>query len=373
LAREFPDYQFVITTHDKLWAKELERVIPNAKLVPLRRWSLEQGADCWQEVLSDWEYYEEQAQSGRPRDAIAGAGRNLEKFLFQMRGNLGLAIPAKRKDDYTIGDLYPEFFKWVNKHPVERPDRPQFVQELKALEREFTEVWRLRNWSGAHFNRWAEMVTSEEALSFLAAIKRLVMAFECPNCGRLVFYNRDARALMCPNCRPSPPPRVVWQYKPEWYVIAGRLLDARRCQVKRNAVPMVQHAFESFLHDARHRMGFPVMAQPYDQYGVGHLCGPFFDWAAKHPRAGVDDWRSIIERQKQALDAYRQGEQWVDIPEAETEAFVGVIRRLTSLFECTTCLQLLDYDHQRETYFCARCTKQETLPSRVSAFWFVRN
>ena len=24
LAREFPDYQFVITTHDKLWAKELE-------------------------------------------------------------------------------------------------------------------------------------------------------------------------------------------------------------------------------------------------------------------------------------------------------------------------------------------------------------
>lgn len=372
LAREFPDYQFVITTHDQLWAKELERIIPNVKLVPLRRWSLDQGADCWQSVLSDWEYYEEQARKGRPQDAIAGAGRNLEKFLHQMRGNLGLAVPAKPDDDYTIGDLYPGFFRWVNKHPLERPDKPQFAQELRALEDELGEVWRLRNWSGAHFNRWAETVTSNEALSFVGAIKRLVTAFECPVCRSLVFYNRSARAVMCPNCKPSPPPRVVWQYKPGWNVTATRLMQAQKPEVRSNAVPMVQNTFRGFLHDVRHRLDFPVSAKPYDQYGLEHLYTPFFEWVAAHPRSDVDDWQISIEQRKQALDVYWQGDQWADMTDAEIEVFANVVQQLTSLFECTDCSQLLNYDHQQGAYFCTRCNGQETLPTQVSAYWFVK-
>lgn len=372
LAQEFPDYQFVVTTHDQLWAKELERVIPNAKLVPLRRWSLDQGVDCWQDVLSDWEYYEEQARSGRPQDAIAGAGRNLEKFLYQMRSNLGLAVPAKPDDDYTIGDLHPDFFKWVNKHPLERPDRPQFVQELKALENELDEVWRLRNWSGAHFNRWAETVTSDEALSFVGAIKRLVTAFECPVCKSLVFYDQRARALLCPNCEPSPPPRVVWEYKPGWHARAVKLMQAQKPKVRRNVVPMVENTFESFLRDARHRLDFPVPAQPYDRYDVEHLYTPFFEWAATHPRSDAPDCGRTIERRKQALDAYWQGDHWVDMPDTEVEAFIGTVRQLTSLFECTACSQLLDYDHQQGGYLCAKCNEQEAIPSPLSAYWFVR-
>jgi hypothetical protein len=46
LAREFSDYQFVITTHDQLWAKELDRILPDAKLVSLKQWSLQRGVDC---------------------------------------------------------------------------------------------------------------------------------------------------------------------------------------------------------------------------------------------------------------------------------------------------------------------------------------
>lgn len=372
LAREFADYQFVITTHDQLWAKELETVIPSAKSVSLRRWSLDQGADCWQNVLSDWEYYEEQARNGRPQDAIAGAGRNLEKFLYQMRGNLGLAVPAKPDDDYTIGDLYPDFFKWVNKHPLERSDKPQFAQELKALENELDEVWRLRNWSGAHFNRWAETVTPDEALSFVGAIRRLVTAFECPVCRSLVFYNRSARALMCPNCEPSPPPRVVWQYKPGWNVTATKLMQAQKPKVRSNVVSMVQNTFRSFLHDVRHRLDFPVSAKPYDQYDLEHLYIPFFEWVATHPRSDVDDWQLSIEQCKQALDAYWQGDQWVDIPDAEIEVFVNVVRQSISLFECADCSQLLNYDHQQGTYFCTKCNEQETIPAQVSAYWFVK-
>ena len=372
LAREFSDYQFVITTHDRLWAKELDRVLPDTQLIPLKPWSLEQGADCWEHPLSDWAYYKEQARKGRPQDAIAGAGRNLEKFLARMRLNLALAVPAKRDDAYTIGDLYPVFWKWVDHHPVERPDRPRFVEELEGLQRELDEVWALRNWSGAHFNEWAATVTSQEALTFVEAIKRLVTAFECPVCDSLVCYNRHVRALTCPNCHPSPPPRVVYRYRIEWYEKAVGLMQSGKPQIRGNVVPMVQGDLANFLHDVRHRLGLPLPAVPYDEYELDHLYEPFFAWATAHPRAGVDAWEPILRRSKETLDAYRQSSQWKDVPDAETEAFVHAIRQLTSLFECADCSQLLNYDDEEERYFCAACNQEETIPSPVSACWFVR-
>jgi hypothetical protein len=372
LAREFSDYQFVITTHDQLWAKELDRILPDTKLVPLRQWSLEQGADCWEHPLSDWAYYEEQARRGRPQDAIAGAGRNLEKFLSRMRLNLALAVPAKRNDAYTIGDLYPVFWKWINDHPVGRPDRPQFVEELGALQAKLDEVWHLRNWSGAHFNEWAATVTPQEASSFVGAVNRLVTAFRCPVCGSLVCYNRNVRALTCPTCNPSPPPRVVYRYRIGWHDKAMMLMRSGQRSTREHVVPMVQQDLASFLHDARHRMGLPLLAARYDEYELEHLYEPFFKWAVAHPRPGIDDWEGTLRQSKQTLDTYREDNQWQDVSGAETEGFLDAVHQLTSLFECADCSGLLDYDKDEEHYFCAACNKQETIPSAVSACWFVR-
>lgn len=372
LAQEFSDYQLVITTHDRLWAKELDRVLANSRLVPLKKWSLERGADCWEHPLSDWRYYEEQARKGRAQDAIAGAGRNLEKFLDRMRLNLALAVPAKYDNAYTIGDLYPVFWKWVNDHPVERPDRPHFVDELRSLQRELDEVWALRNWSGAHFNEWAATVTGEEALAFLSSVKRLVTAFECPVCGSLVSYKHSIRALTCPGCCPSPPPRVAFRYRIDWYERALNLMGSGKAHIKKNTAPMVQGDLAHFLHDARHRLGIQPPAAPYDEYDMASLYEPFFRWAIAHPRAGVEAWKVTLTQAKDTLDAYWQGAQWQDVPDTETERFVDAVHQVTSLFECADCGQLLNYDQEEGRYFCAACTQQEEVPSAVSACWFVK-
>lgn len=129
LAQEFAGHQVIITTHDPLWARQLQSVLPNSQLISLKQWSYDQGTDYWDNILSDWDYYEQQARAGRPQDAIAGAGRNLEKFLYQMRTNLGLAVPAKPNEAYTIGDLYPPFWHWVKGHPLARP--PTSISLLK--------------------------------------------------------------------------------------------------------------------------------------------------------------------------------------------------------------------------------------------------
>jgi hypothetical protein len=135
---------------------------------------------------------------------------------------------------------------------------------------------------------------------------------------------------------------------------------------------MVQGDLSSFLHDARHRLDLPLSAKPYDKYGLEDLFEPFFEWAVLHPHSDVDNWESILRQSKETLDAYWEGNQWTDVPDTEIEGFVDSVHQLTSLFECTDCGQLLDYDQKEACYFCATCTEQETIISPVSACWFVR-
>lgn len=373
LAREFADYQLVLTTHDRLWANELKSALPGSRLVRLRRWSLGRGVDCQHDVLSDWDYYARQARDGRPQDTIGGAGRNLEKFLYQMRVNLGLAIPAKPDGAYTLGDLEGPFWSWVKDHPPERPDRPEFARELKDLKQRLEETWRLRNWAGAHFNVWAETVTPEEALDFLLIVKELATSFECPVCQSLVVYKSAAKALICDRCKPDPPPpQVICKYKPGWQTSAAHILHAPRPKVRQHATRMARSVCQAFLCDARWRLKFPVLATPDDQYGLPELYLPFFEWAETHPRDGFSDWQQIITARKRALDAYWQENRWLDVADAEIEGFVDAVRQLTALFECADCAQLLSYDPDQDAYFCADCSERATIPSVVPAYWVVR-
>ncbi len=54
------------------------------------------------------------------------------------------------------------------------------------------------------------------------------------------------------------------------------------------------------------------------------------------------------------------------------ESFAGAVREATALFECDTRRQLFGYDYGRGTCSCAECSGQATIPSKVSAYWFVK-
>lgn len=373
LAREFGDYQLIITTHDQLWANQLHRVLSSTRLVSLRRWNLQYGADVLENVISDWAYYEEQALRGHVQDAIAGTGRNLEKFLYRMRTNLRLAVPAKAADDYTIGDLYDPFFRWVRAHSIRRPDRPRFDEELAALETELNEVWPLRNWAGAHFNEWATTVSADEALDFISVIRNLVESFECPSCGNLVNYNRQAKALLCPACEHRPPERVSQEYDPDWHIRAERLLCSDKEEVRRNVVPMAQSYFRAFLRDIRRRVHLVVPATNDDTYEIGDLFEPFFAWATSHARNDVPDWPETVQSYKVYLDSFWRGERWTKVPDHQVRQFVNTIHRLAERFACSHCGRLLGYRRSSSVYHCSTCDGAGVEEDQASASWFVES
>ena len=182
LAKEFKEYQIIITTHDEFWANELDLVMKKYHMSPLRlqmgSWSKERGATFTEGDSWNWEFYRKQIIDGRKQDAIGSVGRHLEKFLFHMRRYLHLAIPATLDDRYTLNQLLPSFWTWVNAHPFNRPDIPDLTNRLGALRDEFDCYWQLRNWSGAHYNVWGSTVSAAEATSFLEMIQELISYFE---------------------------------------------------------------------------------------------------------------------------------------------------------------------------------------------------
>ena len=52
LAEQFADCQFVITTHDRTWAKQLmqERIVDHSQIVELTGWTVEHGPNVHRQV-----------------------------------------------------------------------------------------------------------------------------------------------------------------------------------------------------------------------------------------------------------------------------------------------------------------------------------
>jgi len=206
LAREFSDQQLLITTHDQLWAQELLSTMRSAGLdclaLHLRSWDIERGVD-WIEFLEHrWEEYGQSAETS-PQSAVADTGRDFEKLLSTMRFNLGLSVPARAEDQYTIGDLYDPFFSWFKKHSVDHPTL-NFDGDMLNLKAELDNYWRLRNWAGAHYNEWGQTLSSAEAKAFIDLVERLHELLQCPACGSLLEYSQQSSALFCLRCRGKP-------------------------------------------------------------------------------------------------------------------------------------------------------------------------
>ncbi|MDT8306640.1 MAG: AAA family ATPase [Anaerolineae bacterium] len=362
LAEEFAGYQLVMTTHDQLWARQLQAALPNASLVTLRPWDLERGVATWDHPLSDWDYYREQA-AARPLDAIAGTGRNLEQFLYVMSANLSLRLPFKPQADYTLGEMLPPFFAWCDRHAVQRPDRPAFAAELDAVRQKLEELWRLRNWSGAHYNPWGATATAAEAHALIDTVAELVALFSCPACQTLV--ERQGEALVCPACAPGAPQQTPpSRYDRGWHGRAQRLLSGDKpdaCATLSNMIPAI---IRGFLQDMRRQLRLAVPARPDGDYRATELFRPFVRFAATHPPPGCD--AAEIRRRARDLAAFRDDGAWRSLSPDELVPFVAAAHAFVAPFTCDTCGGLLACEQER--YHCPDCAAAS---APVPAYWFV--
>lgn len=194
LYTEFPDNQFLITTHDNIWFEELcsaqhaFNVGSKFKNIRIIRWSREEGP-VLDKYKTRWEDIEDKLQTGDKQGA-GNAGRIcLEWILDEMTINLIVPVPRKR-GRFVVGDFYDPLKSRVKKL---LPDRyaanKRIFQKLEA-NKIFGNLL-------SHHNPDFQNISINEIRDFISSVKSLYDLFYCENCGEFIRYFQDAKIVKC--------------------------------------------------------------------------------------------------------------------------------------------------------------------------------
>lgn len=214
LKAKFPETQFIITTHDRVWAKQMqsEGLVGSKGGVAFHSWSVqtgpvvEQPADVWEQLDTDLSTGAIDVAAGRLR-------RHMEYVSGELADRLGARPPYRGDHSYDLGDLLPAVIgrhgdllkraakaanSWTDEATQAR------VEDLKKARAEALAAYGGESWvvnKAVHWNEWAGFTPDEfrevsEAFKVLLAQLRCSKA-ECESWLYVTPRKGDEEALRC--------------------------------------------------------------------------------------------------------------------------------------------------------------------------------
>ena len=195
LKNRFSGTQFIITTHDKIWAKQMqtEGLVKPKSGVAFHSWSVQTGP-IFEQIAEVWEQIEVDLRKNDVETAASRLRRHLEYIAGELADDLG-AKPAYRGDfSYDLGDLLPavigrqgELLKLAAKtanHWQDGGAKAQ-VEAMKTVRAQTLENYGGEQWvinKAIHYNEWASF-SQQEFRAVVEAFKSLLAQFRCPKSG----------------------------------------------------------------------------------------------------------------------------------------------------------------------------------------------
>ena len=214
LKTQFPKTQFIITTHDKVWVKQMQTaglVEPRAGVV-FHGWHIQTGP-IYEQVSEVWDQVEADLAKNDVEGASARLRRHMEYIAWELADQLG-AKPTFRGDlSYDLGDLLHavigrqgELLKladkaakaWNDTAAAERVEAMKAARS-EALKKHGDESWVVN--TAVHWNEWANF-SKTEFREVVEAFKALLVQFRCQNqkCDSWLYVSRrkgSAEELRC--------------------------------------------------------------------------------------------------------------------------------------------------------------------------------
>ena len=195
LKARFPDTQFIITTHDKVWAKQMqtEGLVEPKSGVAFHSWSVQTGP-IFEQVTEVWDQIEGALAKNDVETAAARLRRHLEHIAGEAADQLGAKPPYRGDCSYDLGDLLPavigrqgELLKLAAKsaNHWKAVDAKARVEAMKAARNEILKKCGGEQWvinTAVHYNEWASF-TKAEFRAVVEAFKALLLQFRCPKVG----------------------------------------------------------------------------------------------------------------------------------------------------------------------------------------------
>ena len=194
LKARFPETQFVITTHDRVWAKQMqtERLVESNGGVAFHSWSVQTGPIV-EQTAGIWDDIESDVVKGDTDVAAARLRRHMEYVAGELADKLG-AKPRFRGDfSYDLGDLlsavigrHGELLKLATKaaNRWKNEEAQARVEALKIARAEALAAHRGEEWvvnKAVHFNDWATF-SAAEFREVVGAFKTLLAELRCSSC-----------------------------------------------------------------------------------------------------------------------------------------------------------------------------------------------
>jgi len=191
----FPETQLVITTHDKVWAKQMqtEGLVDSRSGVQFQRWSVETGP-IFEEITGVWDQIESDLVSDDSDVAASRLRRHLEYVAGEVAHDIGAKVRYRGDHLYDFGDLLSaitgrqgELLKLAAKSARhwQNQDALAGVEAMQTTRSEILQECGGEQWvvnKAIHYNEWASF-SSTELRAVVKTFKALLHQFRCPRAG----------------------------------------------------------------------------------------------------------------------------------------------------------------------------------------------
>ncbi len=207
LRKYFSDRQFIITTHDTAWAKQLktESVVKLKNMLHFVYWNIETGPIF--ELEKDlWDRIKEDLQKDDLPSAAHKLRYNAECYFENVCDFLNAKVPYKGHHQWELGDFapaaisaYKECLKKAkaNFQNLKQTDK---VAELNEIEQKVSEIIsksQVEQWivnANVHYNKW-ETFSKNDFEPVVEAFKELFGLFTCSKCGTIISISYTKRTV----------------------------------------------------------------------------------------------------------------------------------------------------------------------------------
>jgi hypothetical protein len=191
LKQAFPNTQFVITTHDQVWARQLrsEGVISAKSAVAFHTWSVETGP-ILDEVSEVWEKIDAELAKNEVPAAAAKLRRHLEFVASDLADELSAKVHYRGDGGYDMGELLSAVIgrqgdllkqaakaakSWGNATELARVQAFQDAR-AKILAERNGEEWIINK--AVHYNEWADL-NKNDFKPVVLAFRHVLEQFRC--------------------------------------------------------------------------------------------------------------------------------------------------------------------------------------------------
>jgi len=191
LKREFPNTQFIMTTHDPIWLRHMrtEGLIGGRSEVQFRSWSVDHGPAQWDE-RDVWTEIDDYLKKNDVRAAAALLRHYLEYVSAELCHRLRAPVEFHGDAQYQLGELLPAAIKHMRelysraKGAANSWNQREIIEQLAAREDAFAMLANTSNaeqWQvnvAVHFNSW-DNLGKEDFEPVVKAFRELLGGFTC--------------------------------------------------------------------------------------------------------------------------------------------------------------------------------------------------